>query len=1201
MADFLQILSQRVLVFDGAMGTQIQAHEGELDVERDFAGLEGCNEILCVTRPDLIEHIHEHYLLAGADAVETNSFGSGLIVLAEYGIADRIGELNRLAAQIARRAADAVSTPDRPRFVVGAMGPGTKLPSLGHTDWDALERSYRLQTLGLIEGGADVLLLETCQDILQAKAAIAGVTDAMRDAKRELPLMVQVTMEATGTMLVGTDIAAALAALDPYEQVRVIGLNCATGPAEMSEHVAHLGRHSRRPISVLPNAGLPQMVGGKAHYPLSPADFARWQMRFVEEDGVAIVGGCCGTTTEHIAALVKALGDRPPKPRQATFAPQVASLFSAVDLGQQPAPLLVGERANANGSRKFREMLQAEDLDGMVAMARDQAKEGAHVIDVCAAYVGRDEARDMGRLIDRLSRECPIPLMIDSTEAPVIEQALKRIGGRAIINSINLEDGEKRMAAVCPMARRYGAAVVALTIDEEGMAKTADRKVAIARRIHDLAVNRFGLRPQDLLFDPLTFTLGSGDEEWRAAGVQTLDAIARIKAELPGVYTLLGLSNISFGLNPEARHVLNSVFMHEAVERGLDAAIVHAARIMPLSRIDPQARELARRLVYDERREGSDPLTELMALFADAGKSRQKAEAPKPKNVEESLRQRIIDGDRQGLDADLNRAMEKYPPLEIINTFLLEGMKVVGDLFGAGEMQLPFVLQSAETMKAAVRHLEPHMEKIEGAGKGRIVLATVKGDVHDIGKNLVDIILTNNGYEVVNLGIKQPIGAILESAREKKADAIGLSGLLVKSTLVMRENLEEMNRQSVAIPTLLGGAALTRAYVEEDLRSLYRGRVFYGKDAFAGLRIMDALMAEKRGQADRGAAEKASAASAGRKTKERPEALEKRRLEQARALVAMGREEEIDALGDEGEKASREEQGTPAESGGKGRGPAAAVAARSAVAPLADPPTPPFWGPRVVERIPLRSIVPYINPVMLFQVQWQFRKAGRPQAEFDRYLDAEVRPILNRLLDQCEAESILQPRAVYGFWPCGSRGDDVVIYDPADAAREIACFTFPRQEGRERLCLSDFFLPAGGPRRDVIGLQIVTVGADVSRIEREWFAADRYRDYFFLHGLGVEAAEGLAEFVHKQVRADLGIGGDDARDIRRLFQQGYRGSRYSFGYPACPHLEDQAKLWPLLEPGRIGVELTEEFQLEPEQSTSAVIVHHPDAKYFNVR
>ncbi len=1149
----LNVLSERILVLDGAMGTSVHAFDLPLS---DYQGLENCIEVLCLTRPDVIGEIHQRFLEAGCDAVETNTFGANKIVLAEFGLADRVRELNQAAVRIARQACSRFSTPDRPRFVIGSIGPGTRLVSLRQTTFDVLEDSYAEQIRGLMDGGVDALLFETCQDILQVKAGLAAAEKVFAETGRRVPVMVQVTMETTGTMLVGTDIAAALTTLEAYPQIEVIGLNCATGPEQMSEHIRYLSEHCTRRISVVPNAGLPAVVDGRPQYPLSPEELTRWLVEFVEQDGVNVVGGCCGTTPEHMGQVVQAMRGRKPAARQPRFEPSASSLYQSVPIRQENSFLIIGERTNANGSRKFRELLAAEDLDGMVQMAREQVKAGSHMIDVCTAYVGRDEISDMTRLVARLATEAPVPLMIDSTEAPVIEAALKLIGGKCIVNSINLEDGEKRCEDVLPLCRKFGAAVVALTIDEEGMAKTADRKVAVAHRLHDLATGKYGMRSSDLLFDPLTFTIATGNEDDRRLGLETLDAIRRIKQELPECHILLGVSNISFGLKPAVRHVLNSVFLHHARQAGLDAAIVHASGIEPLYRIDEKLREIARKLIFDEREGGYDPLADLLAQFPDEAAARPRAPQREAVSVEERLKQRIIEGDRTGLTDDLDEALKTHKPLEIINEILLPGMKVVGDLFGAGQMQLPFVLQSAETMKAAVAHLEPFMDRTDQTGKGSIVLATVKGDVHDIGKNLVDILLTNNGFAVHNLGIKVPINSMIDAWQQQKAQVIGMSGLLVKSTVVMRDNLLVLNERGLTPTIILGGAALTRSYVEKQLRPLYKGPVFYAKDAFEGLDLMR-VICEKG-----------------------PEAVPVRR---SRETEPEG--EEI-AIGDSRPLAG--EASTVSEP----------LPDRSSIAIDVAVPAQPFWGARVIEDIPLSEALSFINEVMLFQMQWQFKKRGRPQAEFDRYIEETVRPIYRDLVARCEAERILQPKVIYGYWPCQSEGNSLIVYDPHDRRRELERFDFPRQKKEPWWCLSDFWRPSSSGEYDVIAMSVVTMGSRASEVTREWFEVGRYRDYLYLHGLSVEGAESLAEWIHKKVRVELGIAGKDATDLRKLFQQGYQGSRFSFGYPACPNLEDQARLWRIVEPERIGVRLSEEFQMVPEQSTSAIIAHHPEARYF---
>ena len=849
---YLDAARQRVLIYDGATGTNLQLRDLSAD---DFGGpsMEGCNEILVATRPDVIADLHRSFFEVGSEVVETDSFGSLPITLAEYGIADRAYELNRTAAEIAKEVAHGFTTPDRPRWVAGSIGPGTKFPSLGQIRFAEMRDAYEVQARGLLDGGVDLLIIETVFDLLQAKAAIIGSRRAMAATDRQVPIQVQVTIELTGRMLPGTEIAAALTALDAMRP-DVIGLNCATGPAEMHEHLRHLSRHCRVPISCLPNAGLPSVVDGKMHYDLTPAQLAEYHHGFVTELGVSVIGGCCGTTPEHLKAVVERCADLQPSLRNPVHEPGAASIYTAVPFKQDTSFLVVGERTNANGSLKFRKAMLASDWDTCVAMARDQVKEGAHVLDVCVDYTGEDGVSDMDEVVSRFATQSSIPLVIDSTEPPVIEAALQWIGGKAVLNSVNLEDGDApgtRLDRFLSLAREYGAAVVCTCIDQEGQARTAEWKLRSAKAIHDLAVNRYGLEPGDLLFDPLALPLSTGMEESRRDGIETIKGIELIKAELPGVHTILGLSNVSFGLTPAARHVLNSVYLNECVEAGLDAAIVHAARIMPLSRIPEEQRKVCLDLIYDRRTKDYDPLQVLLGLFEGVSSSTLEKEDRTGWPVERRLEQRIIDGDRDGLTDDLDEALQTTPALAIVNDTLLAGMKVVGDLFATGEMQLPFVLQSAEAMKMAVAHLEPHMERSGTGGKGRLVLCTVKGDVHDIGKNLVDIILTNNGYEVHNLGIKVSLAQMVEKLQEVDADVLGMSGLLVKSTLIMRENLEELNRRGLSeVPVLLGGAALTRRYVERDLREVYEGRVFYGKDAFEGLRTMDKLMEIKRSGVD---------------------------------------------------------------------------------------------------------------------------------------------------------------------------------------------------------------------------------------------------------------------------------------------------------------------------------------------------------------
>jgi 5-methyltetrahydrofolate--homocysteine methyltransferase len=1151
------------------MGTMLQAQDLHLD---DFRGHEGCNEVLNLTRPDVVRTVHDAYFAVGVDAVETNTFGSNWSALNEYGIADQIRETALAGARIAREAADAWSTPDHPRWVIGSVGPGTKLPTLGHAPYSLLRDAYQEQVEAMLEGGADAVLVETCQDLLQTKAAVVGARRAMTATGIRAALIAQVTVEVNGTMLLGSEIGAALTSLEPLG-IDVIGMNCATGPAEMGEHLRYLSRHARIPLSVMPNAGLPVLGKDGAVYPLGPAELAQALAGFAREYGVGLVGGCCGTSPEHLRHVVDALRGQPLAAREPVLEPSASSLYASVPFRQDAGVLMVGERTNTNGSKAFREAMIAGDWEQVVDIGREAVREGAHLIDLCVDYVGRDGAVDMRHAASRLATASTLPIMLDSTEPPVIEAGLECLGGRAVINSVNFEDGDtpdSRFRRVMPIVVEHGAAVVALTIDEEGQARTAERKVAIAERLVDVLTGEYGLAEGDVLVDCLTFTLGTGQEESRRDGLETIAAIRLLKARRPGVNTTLGLSNISFGLKPAARVVLNSVFLHECQQAGLTSAIVHASKILPMNRIPDDQREVALDLVYDRRSEGYDPLTRFLELFegvdaqASAG-SRLDALMALP--LEERLQKRIVDGEKNGLTDDLDTAMAAgRAPLEIVNETLLAGMKTVGELFGSGEMQLPFVLQSAEVMKTAVAYLEPFMDRAaDDAGKGTIVLATVKGDVHDIGKNLVDIILSNNGYSVVNLGIKQPVSAILDAAVEHQADAIGMSGLLVKSTVVMKENLQEMNSRGIAkdYPVLLGGAALTRAYVENDLSEVFQGDVRYARDAFEGLHLMDRLMAHKRGEVT---AEQSAEEAA--KEQERRE-----RHARSRAIAEA--------------RAAREEE--PVEVG------------RSDVATDNAVPVPPFWGSRITKGIPLADYADWVDERALFLGQWGLRgsKAGQGPS-YDDLVQQEGRPRLRELLSQIQTEGIMQAAVVHGYWPAVSKGDDLIVLDPISGG-ERCRFTFPRQRRDRRLCLSDFFRPQDSGETDVISFQVVTMGSHVAEVTAELFARDAYREYLELHGLSVQLTEALAEYWHARIRAELGFADEDAADINGILKLQHRGARYSWGYPACPDVEEQAKVAQLLEWERIGVTLSEEFMLTPEQSTSAIVVHHPEAKYFAAR
>jgi len=1152
-----QALAERIVIADGAMGTMLQAADPTL---ADFENHEGCNEILNVSRPDIVAGVHNEYLAVGVDAIETNTFGANWANLAEYGIEDRIYELAFAGAKIARECADNFSTTDKPRFVLGSLGPGTKLPTLGHTTYEHLRAAYELASDGLLDGGSDALLIETTQDLLQAKSAVNGARAAIKKVDRDIILIVQVTVEQTGTMLLGSEIGAALNALAPLD-VDLIGLNCATGPAEMSEHLRYLSQNSKVALSVMPNAGLPILGKKGAEYPLGPDELAVALDTFVTDYGISLLGGCCGTTPAHLAAVVEKFRGHQIRSRKPVTEPGASSLYQFVPFRQDKTYLAIGERTNANGSRAFRDALIAEDWQTCVEIARDQIREGAHMLDLSVDYVGRDGAKDMTELASRFATASTLPIVLDSTEPAVLKAGLEQLGGRSVINSVNYEDGDgptSRFAKIMPLVREHGAGVVALTIDEDGQARTKEWKLKVARRLFiDLTTN-WGMATGDILIDCLTFPIATGQEETRRDGIETIEAIRSLKLEFPEVQTTLGVSNVSFGLNAASRIVLNSVFLNECVEAGLDSAIVHPSKITPMVRIDARAREVALDLIYDRRTYADgectyDPLTEFLQLFegVEVTATRNlRAAGLAALPLEERLQRRIIDGEKVGLEGDLDLAMEQgIKPLQIINDHLLEGMKIVGELFGKGEMQLPFVLQSAEVMKGAVAYLEPHMEKTDDQGRGRMLLATVKGDVHDIGKNLVDIILSNNGYQVVNIGIKQTINQIIDAAQENNVDAIGMSGLLVKSTVIMKENLEEITLRGLdqKWPIVLGGAALTRAFVEQDLAEIFPGEVRYARDAFEGLRLMDSIMAVKRG--DPGA--------------ELP-ALRERKVKSTRKV-------EIDDVID---------------------------TKRSDVALDIDIPNVPFFGSRIVKGIPLADYSGMLDERALFMGQWGLKGA---RGEYDAMAETEGRPRLRALLNEVQSKSWLEAAVVYGFFPCVREGNDLIIlhHEGPDKGKERTRFSFPRQRRDRRLCISDFFAGRETAKVDVVAFHVVTMGNTISKAAAELFAKNEYREYLELHGLSVQLTEALAEYWHQRIREEMQIRAEDSPELQGILDQGYRGSRYSFGYPACPDIEQQVQLCELLEPGRIGVELSEEFQLHPEQSTSAIIVHHPEAKYFN--
>ncbi len=1134
------LLHEKVLLLDGGMGTQIFARKPTVE-DYGSAALEGCVDLLTERRPQWIREIHESYFRAGADAVETNTFGANPLVLGDFGLSAKAYDLNVQAASLAKEVARSF---DRPRFVIGSVGPGTKLITLGHVSYADLLASYRVQMEGLLDGGADAILIETCQDLGQIKVAVRAAREAMAAKQRKIPLWVQATVETTGTLLVGSDISAVLTSVEPLG-IDVLGLNCATGPDEMHQHLQTLCEASPFAISCLPNAGLPENRGGQVVYPLDPVGFAPKVLHAASEFGLAILGGCCGTTPDHIRALAPGVEKLNPPKRTPTLERSAASLYQSVALKQEPAPLIVGERTNANGSKKFRDLLAAEDWEGMVTLAKEQQREGAHLLDLCVAYVGRDEVRDADELLSRLVSQITLPLMIDSTEAPVIERALQRSPGKCVINSINFEDGDAKARKILDLCRTYGAAVVALTIDERGMAKTREQKLEVAKRLHALAVGEYGLDPGDLIIDPLTFTLGSGDEEFRGSAIETLEALKLIKAQLPGVMTILGVSNVSFGLSPASRHVLNALMLYHGVKHGLDMAIFNASKVIPVAKIDPEDRQIVEDLIFDRRREGYDPLKALMARFSSRKATvvdDHRAELP----VLERLHRGILDGEKQAILADVDEALKDHDPLRLINETLLAAMKVVGERFGAGEMQLPFVLESAEAMKAAIHRIEPHLPKESNYQKGRILLATVKGDVHDIGKNLVDIILSNNGFEVKNLGIKQPIEAILKELEAWPAEAIGLSGLLVKSTVIMKENLHFMEELGLKVPVILGGAALTRDYVEGDCRRSYGGPVYYAEDAFEGLRHMQALVSGSNATP-----EPVSTATA------------------AGGITVLRRGGASVALTDHGQSSWVRHEVTP--------------------------PTPPFWGVQELTESPA-ALFEHLDDFALLRNRWGFSQGSLSDEAFARVLRDKAEPQLAAWRARLTATPLFQPKARYGYFPVRAEGDALRVFDPANPSRSLARLTFPRQLSGRRLCIADFF---SAERTDVLALQLVTLGQAAADHAARLYQEDGYADYFAFHGLATELTEAFAERVHARIRRELGIHTKDLPG-RALFAQGYQGSRYSHGYPACPDLEGNGPLLDLLGGGEIGVHLSESHQMDPEYTTSALVVWHPQARYFSV-
>ncbi|MEE2720025.1 MAG: methionine synthase [Planctomycetota bacterium] len=1173
------LIAKRPLVLDGAMGSVLQ--QMDLTIEGDYLGRENCVDLLVRSRPELIQSIHESFLAVGSDAVETDTFGANPIVLAEFDdeVSSWARQLNREAAEVARAACAAHATDDAPRFVLGSMGPGTRLITLGQVQWSDMLESYAEQARGLLDGGVNAFLIETCQDLLQVKCAVNACLKALDEAGRtheDVPIMVSVTIETTGTMLLGSEIAAVVNALRGYP-IFSLGLNCATGPREMTANIEYLSQNWPGHVSCVPNAGLPVLVDGRTEFPLQPAPLSETIGDFIDRYGVDIIGGCCGTSPAHIELLGEQSRQRQRSRRDHSgWTPGCSSLYAPVDYRQEASFFIVGERLNASGSRRFKRLLEAGDIDEMVSLARQQVREGANCLDLNVDATGRDNAADMAEIVEHLVRQVDKPLMLDSTQIDTIESGLRHAGGKCIINSANFEEGEEKFDRFCELAKTFGAGLVIGTIDEDpeaAMARTADRKESIARRAIERAVDVHGLAVEDLFIDPLVLPISTGMDDDRRSALELVEGVRRIASAWPTIQITCGLSNCSFGLKPAARQVLNSVFLWELMDAGLTSAIVHASKIQPMNRIDPARKQAALDLIYDRRAlsaggtglpaniadEAFDPLQAFIDLFSDDDETAGE-QVERTLSLEEWLQAHIVDGEKQGLVEHLDEAMKQYAPIEIINDHLLSGMKTVGDLFASGQMQLPFVLQSAEVMKMAVTHLEPHMEKVEGSTRGRVVLATVKGDVHDIGKNLVDIILSNNGWTVHNIGIKQQIEDIVQAWRETGADAIGMSGLLVKSVMVMEENLKVLNEMEIGVPVLLGGAALSRHYCESHLRDIYEGPLYYGKDAFDGLRICD-LIAEGRGEA--------------------LDAEIELRLAKRAAV-----ETRVNAM--QGDDASEADAGDTM------------TAERSDVADDVSVPAPPFWGSRLVEDVPLSTVYPYVNTVALFRGQWGFRKGDRSKGDYQHYLEEEVQPIFDRLKQSMADDGILHPQLVYGWYPVAGDGDDLVVFDPEDHGTEIERFSFPRQSKRRRLCISDFFRSVDTGERDVLGLSCVTMGNEVSELAARLFADNAYQEYLYVHGMGVECAEALAELWHKRMREELGIDGGDSPHVRDLFTQTYRGSRYSFGYPACPDMSHQEILFRLLEPERIGCRLTENWQIDPEQSTSAIIVHHPEAKYFNV-
>ncbi len=1173
-----------LIIFDGGTGTSFQNLNLTAD---DFGGkeLEGCNENLVLSSPEVVEKVHNSFLEAGCHVIETNTFGASSIVLDEYDIADKAYKINKNAAFIAKKAAAKYSSVDKPRFVAGSIGPTTKLPTLGHIDFDELKQSYKEQIYGLIDGGVDLLLIETCQDVLQIKSALLASKEILESKNIDIPLMVSLTMETTGTMLVGSDIASALTILEPFN-IDILGLNCATGPEQMKEHIKYLSENSPFAISCIPNAGLPENIGGVAHYRLKPIELKMQLMNFIHDFNVQLIGGCCGTTPEHIKYLSSIIDEiidnertyNNGKKSSSGFIPSASSIYNSVSYKQDNSILIVGERLNASGSKKVRELLNNDDWDGLVAIAKQQQKENAHVLDVNVDYVGRDGVKDMKEITSRLVTNINLPLMIDSTDADKMESGLKSAGGKCIINSTNYEDGNERFDQVLNLALGYGSGLVVGTIDEDGMARNSEKKYKIVKR----AINRTrecGLSDYELFFDPLALPISTGIEEDRLNAKETISAILKIRENFPDIHIILGISNISFGLSPLSRINLNSIFLDECIKAGLDSAIIAPNKILPLSKISEETKKLCLDLIYDKRKFEDDiciydPLVELTKAFQDISIQDFKKASSENKNLtlEESLKNHIIDGEKIGLEDQLNKALKKYKPLEIINTFLLDGMKVVGDLFGSGQMQLPFVLQSAETMKFAVSILEPYMETVdENISNGKLLIATVKGDVHDIGKNLVDIILTNNGYDVINLGIKQDVSAIIDAQKKHNADCIAMSGLLVKSTAFMKDNLEAFNNEDISVPVILGGAALTPKFVNEDCSKIYKGKILYGKDAFTDLKFMNEYMDNKK--------------KGNWSNTEGFINNEGININLASPKSNSHAVKESISINTETSKLNLKENFI-----------------RSKFINEEEPNKAPFLGTKVLNDvdIDLNKLIFYLDTKALFSGQWQIKK-GKNQSvdEYNNYLDSYAKPLLDKWLERIIDKKLISPKAVYGYFKCGRKDNSIFLFDKK-SLNKISQFNFPRQKSGNNLCIADFYCDLKNDKPiDIFPMQAVTMGEIASEYSQKLFKEDKYSDYLLFHGLTVQLAEALAEYVHALIRIECGFRSEEPDKNREILAQKYRGARYSFGYPACPKVSDSNIQLSLLDAKRINLTMDESEQLHPEQSTTAIISLHPKAKYFS--